>query len=138
MGTVLEQKSAVVEARVDVRQLATIAKGLLEHYRTIPRSKSELVRLGLEIAAGHVAHHTEPFESTIEALEYLNKLGLNKMNRSGRNARILMGQVQSEVDAKEVPEHVFGVPKTEIEKAAAAIEAKLHGADAANSGDEGD
>ena len=80
-------RTAVVEARVDVRDLATFARFLVDSGDTI-QSRSDLIWRAFRSIAETLAssgHHT--YTDTEEALAYLISLGLGSMNRKGRGGR---------------------------------------------------
>jgi len=89
--------AATVEARVRPTTLATLAEWM-ERNGYPARNKSELVRQALEVLEGHLVATGQAtrIESTEQALEYLDEIGLTGFNRNRRGQRALMQQLQRE------------------------------------------
>jgi hypothetical protein len=80
-------KTAVIEARVDIRDLANFAKHIIDGGDTI-QSKSDLVwRAFRSISMSLEADGQVLFQSTEEAIGYMDSIGLTKTNRPGRGGR---------------------------------------------------
>lgn len=91
--------TSVLEARVDTRLLAMLAKGM--YNEGIPfRTKSELVRNGLEWLHNILVQNglISRYETirTDEAIECLARFGLVNTNRSGRNFPTLTKKILAE------------------------------------------
>jgi len=86
--------SAVVEARIDIRILAALAR----YFR--PQTKSALVRQCLEEFYTLLCKQKNilPISSTTEALGIFNELGLGSSNRTGRGRRELTSALTSETE----------------------------------------
>jgi len=76
-------KTAVIEGRLDMRDLATCADYLV-HEGIAPQSKSDLLfKVVATFAQSAITHHgIRRYESTSDALEQLQTLGLGVMNRA--------------------------------------------------------
>lgn len=94
--------AASVEARVRPTTLATIAKWMIEEGRR-PRTKSELVREALEVLEELLvaAERVEKVEWTEDAMEFLESIGLDKLNRNQRGSRALAQTLQREEEIRE-------------------------------------
>ena len=80
-------KTAVIEARVDVRDLANFARFLIESGNT-PTSRSDLVwKAFRSITETLQMAGQKTFETTEEAHSYMISLGIGSMNRPGRGGR---------------------------------------------------
>jgi hypothetical protein len=85
-----ENKTAVIEARLDMRDLAACADFLVAQ-GIAPRSKSDLLyKIVATFAKSAIDNHAvQKYEMTAEALAHLQDLGLGSMNRmlaDGRRA----------------------------------------------------
>ena len=79
--------TAVLEARVDVRDLANFAKFLIESGEQVA-SRSDLVWKAFRSITESLKADGQPlFTTTEEALEYMASLGIGSMNRPGRGSR---------------------------------------------------
>ena len=79
--------TAVIEARVDVRDLATFAKFLLANGGII-KSRSDLVWQAFRsITESLASTGVDPFQSTEDAYAYMQGLGIGSTNRAGRAGR---------------------------------------------------
>jgi hypothetical protein len=89
--------SSSVEARVKPTTLATLAMWF-EAKGQPARTKSELVRMGLEVLEEYlIANDQVPrIASTEEALMTLASMGFDGLNRNSRGTRALMQQLQRE------------------------------------------
>lgn len=99
LSALSNNRTAVIEARVDIRILARLAE-LLSELQTPARSKSELVRQALSLLVEILVENKRilPPEalSTGDALSRLSQLGLGSVNRSGRNFRVLAKAIELE------------------------------------------
>ena len=86
-------KDALMESRLDSRDIATCAKYLVEHGATI-NSNSELLWLITQLAVYAIGHNE--FETTQDARDYLSTLGITKLNRSGKNKETLHKALQKD------------------------------------------
>ena len=78
-------KTAVLEARVDLRDLAICARYFTER-QLVAKSKSELLNIVISAFAEVAKQHgTVPFESTEEALGYMYSINLGPVNRIKRD-----------------------------------------------------
>lgn len=83
-------RTAVLEARVDVRDLANFAHYLLNHGEAI-KSRSDIIWKAFRSITETLKQDggNRIFESTSDALEFMTSLGLGSMNRAGRGGRPL-------------------------------------------------
>lgn len=92
-----ESPSCVIEARTDIRILASIARfySLLGH---IPSTRSALVRRMINDFYAILLDNglVEPFETTTEALAYWDSIGLSSPMRSGRATKGLSTALELE------------------------------------------
>lgn len=90
-------QSAVVETRIDVRCLASIALYFIGR-GYFPRSKSELIRMSLENFYDLLVENdkTEDVKSSVKALEELAKIGIVFQTKEGRLPSPLAKQLQRE------------------------------------------
>lgn len=80
-------RSAVIEARVDVRDLASFARYLLSNGELV-KSRSDIVWRAFRSIYETLRLSKEPvFESTTDALAFMEHLGLGSTNRPGRGGR---------------------------------------------------
>jgi hypothetical protein len=89
----LIQRDAIIEGRLDSRDLATCAEYLLGKGCSI-NSNSELMYLITQLAIFAIGETKE--RTTQEAREYLASIGLTNMNRSGKGKRTLQRVLQTE------------------------------------------
>lgn len=89
--------TAVVEGRVDKRDLATILKAFIDHLDFQPRTKNELVRVAISGMADMLKSRYPDceFKDTIEADVYLTER-IGSTNRSGYNMRAFKDAVEKE------------------------------------------
>lgn len=87
-------RDAVIEARLDSRDLATCAKHLTTTCGINISSNSELIWLISQLAVYAIGGNE--FEEISEARAYLTSIGLDKLNRSGRNKATLQRALQVE------------------------------------------
>ena len=87
------QRDVVIEGRLDSRDLATCAKYIVEKGCQI-NSNSELMYFVTQLAVYAIGKHE--FETTSEARNYLQSIGLGGLNRSGRGVRTLQTALQNE------------------------------------------
>ena len=81
--------TAVLEARVDVRDLANFAKFLVDSGEQVV-SRSDLVWKAFRSITESLKATSQPlFTTTEEAMEYMASLGIGSMNRPGRGSRAL-------------------------------------------------
>ncbi len=76
-----EVRDVVIEGRMSSIDLATCAKYLIS-IGIIPRSNSDLLNLSVQIAA--FATKLDEFKTVADARKYLESIGINQLNRSGR------------------------------------------------------
>lgn len=89
-------RTAVVEARVDLRDLATCAKFLVEH-GSIPTSRSDLVwRIVSSMAQTLAMSGEQHFVSTESAMGYLDQFSFGSWNRTNRSGRPMNIKVLSQ------------------------------------------
>jgi hypothetical protein len=91
------EATAVLEARVRHTDLATLVLWA-KKYDAVPRSKSELVRLAIELLVDKVLE-IEPelrIESTEQAMEILEEEGFVNLNRNSRGRRALTAKLRDE------------------------------------------
>ena len=94
-------KTAVVEARVDIRDLATCASFLIRGGIKI-NSRSDLIwRIVRSMAATLEESREQTFASTEEAMGYMAVLNLGSWNRLGPGGRPMNGANLSKVVEKE-------------------------------------
>ena len=97
----MENKTAVIEGRLDMRDLASCADFLILE-KIAPFNKSDLLyKIVATFAKSAVEHHgVKQYTSTADALNHLQELGLGSMNRpkEGRasNALTLHKAIESE------------------------------------------
>lgn len=86
-------RDVVIEGRMSSLDLALCAKYLVS-IGMMPRSNSDLLNLCVQVAA--YATKLEPFDSVAEAREYLEGMGLGKLNRNNRGRNIANRAMQEE------------------------------------------
>ncbi len=77
-------KSAVVQSRMDILDLATVTRHLIKNRHEKPSSISELISISIHVLS--VLLKAEPFTSPTEALEFMNKNGYGKTLKLGSKA----------------------------------------------------
>jgi len=87
------QRDAIIEGRLDSRDLATCAEYLLDKGCVI-NSNSELMYLITQLAIFAIGVEKE--RTTQEARDYLTSIGLTNLNRSGKGKRTLQRVLQGE------------------------------------------
>jgi hypothetical protein len=87
------KRDTVIEARLDSRDLATCARYLTDKNCPI-NSISELVHLSLQMAVYAIGHNE--FETTQEARDYLQSIGLANLNHGNRGRNKLTRILQEE------------------------------------------
>lgn len=87
------QRDVVIEGRLDSRDLATCARYMVDKGCPI-NSMSELMYFVTQLAVYAIGHNE--FETTGEAREYMQSIGLGGLNRSGRGLRTLQKSLQQE------------------------------------------
>ena len=87
------QRDAIIEGRLDSRDLATCAEYLLDKGCVI-NSNSELMYLITQLAIFAIGETKE--RTTQEARDYLTSIGLTNLNRSGKGKRTLQRVLQGE------------------------------------------
>ncbi len=125
-----KRATAVVEARIDVQDIAILLKFYEEHSGIIPRSKSELLSRAMSDFAKYLVGRglVQTPNSLSQAYQYvISRLG--GVNRSGRNMSTLMKDLAIE-DAKEDGVLIDGklITKKMLEKIAKGIEEKIQAA----------
>jgi hypothetical protein len=121
----MEQKTVVIEARVDARDLAACAAFLIRE-GSRPTSRSDLVWRCIKTLAQSIPPELW-FETTEEAYGYLISLGLGSMNRNRSNLPTLSKVIAREraLETSSTPLEVDGEMKRMIEETAAKIRAGL-------------
>ena len=112
--------TAVVEARCDIRDLATIQL-YYTNKKNAPKTRSGLIGQIIEDFAKLVARGSDvvAFKSTEEADEYFRQIGFVKMRRDGKQARAYLDQLALEQDAGIEPETVETLEEDDMDKAIA-------------------
>lgn len=77
-------KSAVVQSRMDILDLATVTRHLIKNRNEKPSSISELISISIHVLS--VLLNAEPFTSPTEALEFMNENGYGKTLKLGSKA----------------------------------------------------
>lgn len=105
-------KSAVVQSRMDILDLATITRHFKNVHDVVPSSISEIVSIAMQVLAINL--HAETFTSPTEALEYMHQNGYGGTLKTG--SRALAKQIAAEeitLLANTTPESPEGIEITE-------------------------
>lgn len=101
-----DKKTFVTTIRADIRHCATIHK-MLEHYNLQPATPSALASMSLDLLGQLAEEKGFPtFQSTAEALEYLQETGVVGPIQKVRNYRSILKALSEEdatIEAQEAP-----------------------------------
>ncbi len=86
------KKSAVVQSRMDILDLAAITRHFVNVHDVKPGSISETISIAIQVLISHL--HVEPFGSPTAALEYMHDNGYGKTLKTG--SRALARQIAEE------------------------------------------